>query len=71
MMHRDADVEDSVSMQRQSMMESLQVVLIVWPLMENKVTLQRCTHAERTLGPLDHQQMIKKKNLASNYISLH
>lgn len=50
MMHRDADVEDSVSMQRQSMMESLQVMLIVWPLMDGKVTLQRRTHAERTLG---------------------
>ena len=51
MMHGSADVEDSVSMQRQSILESLQVMLIVWPQMDNKVTSQLCTHAEWILGP--------------------
>lgn len=51
-MHHYAVLEDSASMQRQSIMES-QLTLIEWPQLDNKVTLRCCSHAAtcgRTLG---------------------
>lgn len=42
-MHCDTDVEDLASMQRQSIINSLQLRLIVRPHLDNKVILRRCS----------------------------
>lgn len=41
-MHRNADVEDTALMQRQRIIESLQLMLIVQPQLDDKVTLLSC-----------------------------